>query len=98
MGSSQIHRGLHFQTTCHPFSSRTVTYHSIDDDGYLSMTYILDNAAEHQQALVDAQPWMIENNIALSHIITALPQSPTPSSAQGQVCQTSLEKPTLDLP
>jgi hypothetical protein len=50
-----------------------VTYHGVDDANNLSTTHVLGNEAEHQQAVLDTQPWMSGNNIALSRIVGALP-------------------------
>lgn len=52
---------------------QTVTYHGVDDNGHPSTVRVLGNATEHQQALVDAQPWLAGNKTALSRIRAALP-------------------------
>ncbi len=51
----------------------TVTYHGVDNDGHLSTTHILGNAIEHAEAVINAKLWLKENNIALSHIVAAIP-------------------------
>ena len=56
-----------------PTLRETVTYHGVDDDGHLSTTHVLGNAAEHQQAILSAQPWLTSNNTTLSRIVAAVP-------------------------
>jgi gag-polypeptide of LTR copia-type len=51
----------------------TVTHHGVDDSGNQSAVHVSGNAAEHQQALNDAAPWMAGNNTTLSRIVSALP-------------------------
>jgi hypothetical protein len=51
----------------------TVTYHGVNDDGNVSTLHVLGNAAEHQQAVAEAQPWMTGNTTALSRIVASLP-------------------------
>jgi hypothetical protein len=56
-----------------PSLRETITYHGVDDNNQLSTVHVLGNATEHQQAVIDAQPWMTGNNVALSRIVASIP-------------------------
>jgi hypothetical protein len=52
---------------------QTVTHHSVDNNGTLASIQVPGNAAEHEQAIMNAEPWMAGNNTALAKIISAVP-------------------------
>lgn len=50
-----------------------VTHQGFDDAGQMSTVHVPGNEDEHEQALIDAQPWMSGNNTTLSRIVAAVP-------------------------
>jgi hypothetical protein len=48
-------------------------YHSINEFNVIATIWDLSNIDEHCQALINTQPWMTGNNIALAWIVTAIP-------------------------
>jgi hypothetical protein len=49
------------------------THHGLNDENNLVTVRTLGNAAEREQAIQNAQPWLKGNKIALAHIVTAVP-------------------------
>ena len=52
---------------------KTTTYHGFDPNDVVTSVYISGNAAEHEQAKQDAEPWIKGNKSALNKIIAAAP-------------------------
>jgi hypothetical protein len=49
------------------------THHGLNNEDILVTVRDLGNAAEREQAIRNAQPWMKGNKTALAHIISAIP-------------------------
>jgi hypothetical protein len=47
-------------------------YHGLNEFNIIATIWDLSNADKHYQALIDAQPWMTDNNTMLAQIITAI--------------------------
>ena len=62
-------------------------YHGVNNDGNISTTHILGNAAEHLQAVAAAKLWMDRNNTALAHIIMSV-----------YICERSMRKSPFHVP
>ena len=47
-------------------------YHGLNEFNEIATVQDLGNVDEHSHALVNAQPWMVGNNITLAWIVTAI--------------------------